>query len=275
MAPPPGGSSLSEGLSGGLSGDLFDAAFGADTARWPLPAATDDEQLWLRAVAAGGQGRYASAHADLDALLRARPGGPLASLAHSTRGSFWRQLGWHVRAHTHDGRALSLAGTDPQARSDALVGLAADALGVGRFAASARLLERAADLDTAVARLPIRHAWVSAELAMATGAGDTAIGHAQRARTLAAATDSTRHRIKSDVVAAAALCSAGQIDAARTLADAALAAARQGGLVPLCWALASLLTGIGSATLPDRDLDDLRTTAAEQVIRGGGEWSNR
>lgn len=54
MAPPPGGSSLSGGLSGGLSGDLFDAAFGADTARWPLPAATDDEQLWLRAVAAGG-----------------------------------------------------------------------------------------------------------------------------------------------------------------------------------------------------------------------------
>src|SRR5690625_4435842 len=97
---------------------LFDAAFGTATARWPLPAATNAEQLWLRAVAAGGQGRYASAHADLDALLRRRPGGPLASLAHSTRGSFWRQLGWHVRARGHDGRALALAGDDPQARSD-------------------------------------------------------------------------------------------------------------------------------------------------------------
>src|SRR5690625_5852024 len=53
-------------------------------------------------------------------------------------------------------RALALAGADPQAESDALVGLAADALGVGRFAASARLLQRAAGLDPVVDRKSTR-----------------------------------------------------------------------------------------------------------------------
>ena len=40
---------------------LAAAAFGADPGRWPLPMARDPEDLLLRAVAAGGQGRYGSA----------------------------------------------------------------------------------------------------------------------------------------------------------------------------------------------------------------------
>ena len=39
-----------------------------DPGRWPLPDAVSPTELWLRAVAAGGQGRYASARADLAAL---------------------------------------------------------------------------------------------------------------------------------------------------------------------------------------------------------------
>ena len=35
---------------------LSNAAFGDDPGRWPLPAATTARELWLRAVAAGGQG---------------------------------------------------------------------------------------------------------------------------------------------------------------------------------------------------------------------------
>ena len=71
--------------------------------------------------------------------------GPVVSLAHSTRASFLRQLGWHARARGWDGRASALAGADLEAHADALIGLAADALGVGRFAASAAALHRAAD----------------------------------------------------------------------------------------------------------------------------------
>ena len=120
------------------------AAFGSRPGTWPLPTATTPHQLWLRAVAAGGQGRYGSAYARPGVAACVRwPAGPLASLAHSTQGSFLRQLGWHTLARGWDGRALALAGDDPEARADALVGLAADALGVGRFAAAATLLTRA------------------------------------------------------------------------------------------------------------------------------------
>ena len=127
--------------------------------------------MWLRAVAAGGQGRYGSAYRDLAVLRRSGPAGRLVSLAHSTQGSFLRQLGWHTLARGWDGRALALAGADPEARADALIGLAADALGVGRFAAAATLLTRAdpvlASGPTVPDRLPVRRRWVAAELAMA------------------------------------------------------------------------------------------------------------
>ncbi len=161
---------------------MTDAAFGDDPGCWPLPAASTPEELWLRAVVAGGQGRYASAYADLARLRRGHRVGRLASLAHSTQASFLRQLGWHDKARGWDGRALAVAGADREARADALIGLAADALGVGRFASSARALSSAESLlDGAPSRLPVRFAWVSAELAMAAGDGPAAVAHAERA----------------------------------------------------------------------------------------------
>src|SRR6201998_551588 len=134
---------------------LAAAAFGDRPGSWPLPTATTPQQLWLRPVAAGGQGRYSSAYRDLAELRRSGPAGRLVSLAHSTEASFLRQLGWHALARGRDGRALALAGTDPEARADALIGLAADALGVGRFAAAATLLARA-DSVLAPATVPDR-----------------------------------------------------------------------------------------------------------------------
>ncbi|MGO9151962.1 MAG: hypothetical protein ACLP9N_02140, partial [Mycobacterium sp.] len=108
---------------------LATAAFGNEPGTWPLPAASTPHQLWLRAVASGGQGRYGTAYGDLAALRRAPAAPRLVSLAHSTQGSLLRQLGWHTLARGWDGRALALAGTDPEACADALIGLAADALG--------------------------------------------------------------------------------------------------------------------------------------------------
>jgi hypothetical protein len=254
---------------------LSAAAFGDDTACWPLPAAATAEDRWLRAVAAGGQGHYGAAHTEL-AELRRSGGGPWVSLACSTQGSLLRQLGWHRLARGWDGRALSLAGADRQAHVDALVGLAADALGVGRFAVSARLLEAAiAALSAATdppGRLAVRVSWVSAELAMVMGDGGTAVGHAQRAVELAAAGVSVRHRVKSDVVLAAALCSAGRVDESRALADEGLNATARCGLIPLRWALASLLGGIGSDLLAAHEVAAIRDVAAGIVERRGGHW---
>lgn len=262
----------------GVDEKLADAAFGGEPGRWPLPTASTPQQLWLRAVAAGGQGRYGSACRDLAQLRRGGAPGRLLSLAHSTQGSFLRQQGWHTVARGWDGRALALAAADPEARADALTGLAADALGVGRLAAAAALLAR---VDEALEpgpvvpdRLAVRRRWVAAELAMAAGHGDAAVRHAGEAVELsrAMAVASARHRVKSDVVLAAALCSAGTTDKARAVADTALNETARLGLTPLRWALACLLIDIGSVTFAARNLAEIRDICAGQVRRAGGTW---
>lgn len=260
---------------------LADAAFGDRPGAWPLPSATTPAQLWLRAVAAGGQGRYGAAFRDLAVLRRTAPAGRLVSLGMSTQGSFLRQLGWHSLARGWDGRALALAAGDPEACADALIGLAADALGIGRFAAAATLLARAEpllaspDIEAAVPdRLPVRRQWVAAELAMARGEGDVAVRHAGEGVKLATAmaVASPRHRVKSEVVLAAALCCAGDLDRARAVADAALTTTGRLGLLPLRWALACLLIDLGSVTFAAHQLHEIRDVCAGQVRRAGGTW---
>jgi hypothetical protein len=254
---------------------LRDAAFGQSPGRWPLAAAAGANERWLRAVAAGGQGRYAIAAAELAELRRLVRGGRLASLAHSTQGSFLRQLGGHDAARVWDGRALALAGPDPEATVDALLGLAADALGVGRFCASQALLERALvvlDGCSAPDRLPVRSQWVAAELAMARGDGIAAVSHAERATALAARQTSVRHQVKSQVVHSAALCCAGRIDHARDLAKDALAATERFALVPLQWAIASLLCDIAGNDVEREHAIANRDRCAVFVRHAGGAW---
>ncbi|OFJ50284.1 hypothetical protein [Mycolicibacterium grossiae] len=259
---------------------LTDCAFGARPDAWPLPPATTAEEHWHRAVAAGGQGHYGAALADLETLARLPASGALRSLGLSTRASFLRQLGHHGAARVWDGRAWGAVAADPDAApdaaADALVGLAADALGVGRFALSARLLHRAAPVvERAQPRAAVRWGWVSAELAMATGQGAAAVGHAERAVGRAGATGSTRHAVKSEVVLAAALCCSGELDASRRVAEAALGMAERHGLVPLTWALASLLGDIGGVTREAEELRATRERSAAVVRHRGGTWAVR
>lgn len=252
------------------------AAFGHSVDLWPLPTASTPGELWLRAVAAGGQGRYASAYADLAALRQRAPcGSSVSSLAYSTTGSLLRQLGWHAHARRWDGTALRLA-DDTEARADATVGLAADALGVGRHALSGALLTAARRLHGGPARQSVRLAWVSAELAMVTGAGAEALRYARAGVELAAADGiSMRHRVKSDVVLAAALCAVGEPGQSRVVADRALTATEQCGLVPLRWAVASLLCSIGSDAHSPDELKIIRDQAADLVRRRGGTFFGR
>jgi hypothetical protein len=257
-------------------GPLAAAAFGDDPGCWPLPAARTPLEGWLRAVAAGGQGRYGCAMAELASLRRRVGAGPLASLANSTHASFLRQLGGHAPARRWDGRALALAGRDVESGADALIGLAADALGMQRFAASAALLDRARSLLAGTTadhgRVALRLAWVGAELAMVSGDGAAALRHAERARELADSAPSLRHRVKTDVVLAAALCSAGRPERARTLGREALIGTERLGLVPLRWALACMLIGIGGDTACIDRLRALRDGCAAELQRRGGDW---
>lgn len=258
---------------------LVAAAFGNQPGSWPLPTAITPHHLWLRAVAAGGQGRYAHAYGDLSVLRRLVPAGPLASLAHSTQGSLLRQLGWHTLARGWDG----LLGVGRR-RSGSWCRCTDRAGGRcawrRRFAAAGALLDRADPLVVSplvADRLAVRRRWVAAELAMATGDGATAVRHAEEAveLTQAMAVASARHRVKSDVVLAAALCSAGAVARARAVGEEALDATARFGLLPLRWALACLLIDIGTVTFSAqqlRELTKIRNICAGQVRRAGGCW---
>jgi hypothetical protein len=124
-------------------------------------------------------------------------------------------------------------------------------------------------------RLSVRQAWVAAELAMAAGDGPAAVRNAELGVELAATTlDGSRHAAKSDVLLAAALCSAGAVDRARTLGEATLELTGRLGLVPLRWAVACLLADIGSAR-PVADLHAIRDECARQVEHWGGAWNKR
>lgn len=106
---------------------------------------------------------------------------------------------------------------------------------------------------------------------MVTGDGVTAVRNAERAVELTPAT-MVRHRVKSQVVLAGALCCAGDVDRARAVADTALADTGRFGLVPLRWALACMLTDVGSADFTAEELRGLRDEAAELVRHRGGAW---
>ncbi|MEO9221159.1 MAG: hypothetical protein ABI251_05165 [Mycobacteriaceae bacterium] len=222
---------------------LFDAAFGACPGLHPLPPATTAESRWWRAVALGGQGRYAAAEVELATVLRDAAGASgtsLTSLAASTQGSHLRQAGQHAAARPWDARAL-LATTAPPARTDALVGLAADALGTGQTEVAHRLLARAQPgLAAAGWRGTMRWHWVAAEIALCEGARSGAHAHAEQGVRLAVQCASVRHQVKSQLLLAAAL---GGEDGA-TLAGELLEQAQEHGLLPLHWAAAMLLTAL-------------------------------
>lgn len=266
---------------------LAAAAFGDRPGMSPLPAATDPEQRWLRAVALGGQGFYSGARAELARLQREVTEGSLASLAASTEASLLRQLGWHRRAAAHDGRAFALARAAPsrspeegarlvEAQCDALTGLAADALGCGRLGLARRLLARCADRlpdagpdDAAFRRQRIRLHWVTAETALASGDFAAAKVHAAQASMHAERGPSVRHRVKSDLLRAASATGDDDLGTARALAVDVDRRCAEHGLVPLRWAAAMLADGIGAGTGADR----VRDECAEIVIERGGRFA--
>ena len=282
---------------------LVAAAFGPSPGAHPLPAAHGPEQNWLRAVVLGGQGRYAAARAEL-ARVRGT-GGVWSSFGASTEASLLRQLGGHRAAAVLDGRALAEAGSlrtgsgnTVAAWCDAATGLAADALGRGRLAVCGSLLDRcAAALDAAESeagekafvRQRIRLAWVGAESALAAGDFTRARSRADRAVELADGFGSIRHSVKSDLVRSASLTGLPDHGPAMDLAADVLARAEEHELIPLQWAAAMLLDGLGAGrdagrvrdldagrvrdddAAPGRDLDAGRVRDfCATVIRGHG-----
>lgn len=240
---------------------------------------------WLGAVVLGGQGWYA-ASAALLRELRTGDDPVLASLAASTLASHRRQVGGHLAARTLDSAALHrISGADVAvppdrdgagpagARSDALIGLAADALGTGRLAVARRLLDVAADSGDVSWRCRVRLHWVRAEVALASGQAGDAVPDAESALRHATAADAVRHVAKSEMVLAAALAAAGGHGGrARRLAESAAETARDRGLVPLVWPCALLLADLEPASADlhrDRAAEALRLVLQRVDPQGG------
>ncbi len=240
-----------------------DAAFGATPGADVFAAASDPDAAprtrWLAAVALGGQGHYAAAAALLRPLT-AHHGALWASLAASTLASHRRQLGAHAAARPLDALALraatAIGGREPDqdgvdaagARCDALVGLAADALGLGRLAETARLLAAATPARgvTPSWRSAVRLSWVRAELALASDRPNAAIGPAGDA--LQRSAGAVRHEAKSRLVLAAALATAGQTNRADVLLHELVSVLRRHRQVPLRWATELVLADLHIGT---------------------------
>src|SRR5690606_40085269 len=124
------------------------------------------------------------------------------SLACSTIGSHRRQLGGHGEARRWDSTALKLAAQvdADEAMADALLGLAADALAVGRLAESTSLVSRAESRARSQWRTEIRHGWVTAELALASGRAADAVAPAEAAARLSREQDRKSTRLNSSHV---------------------------------------------------------------------------
>ncbi len=189
--------------------------------------APDPGGLWCRAVVAGAQGRYAEA----DALLQSLPDDDSrwVSLSLSTRASHLRQVGSAQAARQCDAAALRVAG-DAEARADALIGLAADAVALGDVDGAVQQHAHA-ETDAGLAwRTRTRWHWVGAELAMLMRDDTSARGHAVAA-TMAARRQSPRHEAKSQLILAAAT---GDVAAFPEISHQI----EEGGWITLAWPLA-------------------------------------
>ncbi|UGT60064.1 hypothetical protein [Nocardia asteroides] len=130
---------------------------------------------------------------------------------------------------------------------DALTGLAADALGSARPALAFRLLARVREPARTRPRAAVRLHWVTAETALSVGDPDTALEHAAAAVELGAQAPSTRHRVKSALLLAAATAASGDAAGAAALAEPVARDCAEHDLLPLRWATAMLRAGLGAA----------------------------
>ncbi|MFD4676325.1 hypothetical protein ACFWNN_41850 [Lentzea sp. NPDC058450] len=264
--------------------DLRRAAFGdsPDLDVWQALAAAGPRARWLAAVVLGGQGHYAAAATALDAL-RHDPDPVIASLALSTRASHLRQLGAHHLARPLDGAALAKApqagprdpdGVDAAgARTDALLGLAADSLGAQRLHEARRLLAR---VETRSWRSEVRKGWVTAEIELASGQARQAVEPAEAAHRTATSRKALRHELKSALVLGTSLVVWGTPDGLNRgleLVECELNHSAEKRLKPLVWPSALVLAGhaptVGATAI------DRATEALSCVLRRADAVSRR
>ena len=192
-----------------------------------------EEAAWVHAYIAAARGEFARARAQASPLATGARTRSIRVAAGLTLASVLRQKGKHRAARPYDRAALAAARTDAE-RAHALIGLAADAIGLGRAAVcAARLAEAAAVAPAGDWRVQVRLDWVRTEHALATGRPRAALPPARRALRRARREDAVRHVAKSHLFLGAALAESGDRGAALREMNAALRRARACGAAPL------------------------------------------
>jgi hypothetical protein len=202
---------------------------------------------WLLGVALTAAGRYGAAVGVLDPVAATL----FASLAAATLASLNRQLARHAVAEEFDRRGLQLAGDHPEAVFDCRLGLAADAVGLGRLADARDALAVAEELAAGREdwwRQRIRLDWVRAEVALLADEPDAAAAAAARSVARAEQARAPRHVAKGLLFQGVAEDRTGATDPVGTLRRAAILADDLGTL-PLVWPARGLLARL----LADRD----------------------
>jgi hypothetical protein len=160
------------------------------------------------------------------------------------------------------------AGLDlPAARVDALLGLAADAIGLADLELADRLLRLA---EPAAAEHPswrpgVRWHWVRAELALSQNRPEPAIEWARPALARATAAGAVRHQVKSALVLAAAEAGAGSPPERMIAVLSKLSErTRRSGLWTLEWPIQLMLAGLVEPI--DLDRSTTHRSRAAQIV---------
>ncbi|MEJ2857678.1 MULTISPECIES: hypothetical protein [unclassified Saccharothrix] len=175
------------------------------------------------------------------------------------------------------------AATDPDgidivgARADALLGLAADALGAGRTAEARRLHARVTPHHW---RPRVRHGWVAAEIELADGHAQRAVAPAEAALHHAETAGAMRHTLKSRLVLGTALVVWGtpeSVDRGAHLLQCDLNHTNSHGLLSLIWptALVLLTTPPGRNSAESARLREAAANALSCVLRRADPISRR
>ena len=227
---------------------------------------------WLLGVCLGAAGRYGAAMVVLEPLATSAPEAPdrrlFASLAAATLGSISRQLGRHAEGRAIDERALELAGDAAEARFDAVLGLAADAVGLGEVVHADAALAEAVHLADGRGdwwRQRVRLDWVRAEIALLREHPDEAVGRATSAIALAESSGAPRHVAKGLLFLGVSQVQAGDHGEAASSLRRAATLAESLGCVPLVWPARAVLGALVAPSAPSESAAAL--ASARSVVR--------
>ena len=225
---------------------------------------------WLLGVCLSSAGRYGQALTVLEPLVTP-PDSPearvLGALAAATLASIHRQLGRHSVAQGYDTAALQASEGAGEAGFDGLLGLAADAVGLGDAGTAGRRLAEAAALAEGHAewwRQRVRLGWVRAEVALLEGRPEDAVDAAHAAVDVAEHSGAPRHVAKGLLFQGVAQVEAGRPDDSVATLRRAAVLAESLGTVPLQWPVRAMLAALLADQAPEES--DRSLAAARRAV---------